>query len=179
MAKMGKNDFLNKLGHSEESFIRKLAKDMEWQFFLPINLEQSKVELIDTLFAIYFKDTTKVHSNSFRKPDHLYTFDFKIHISCPITEASFYRLPYFLIVDKFGFNTWFSRKDAKDYVKKVFEFLEIYADAKGIIVYRTFQMLRKLSVKGRPYYITKDNNKKLKILPISSDCKNGKDVFSG
>jgi len=140
MDRMNKIEFEMLLQHAPETELQNVASIMEELLFVPINKDQNRIEMIDTLAAIYYKDKTKIHKNSFGTTNHLTLFDYSIHYSCPINEANTLRLPYFILVDKFGFNTKFSRVDARIAIKTAYDTLNIFVD-ENHIVYRMFQTL--------------------------------------
>lgn len=137
-SKISKLEFFTKVNHASPEYLFKLSKIMEESCLVPVNPNQDRFELIQTIEALYYKDKDKVHENSFLPPNHIDRFDFGIHYSCPFSEQSVYKYPYSIMADSFGYGKVFLRKDA---IKVIQEIANIPYDDARETVYRIFQIL--------------------------------------
>lgn len=139
--KIGKEEFMFKLNHSDEKFIHNLADTFIKNWNVAINKDQSKIDLINTLFAVYFKDKKKLPKNGFTKPNKIDTFSFKSHFYCPISEDSFLKKYYMLLTDTFGFNKKINRNDIVSVLEKNIQQTNAPYDAKQLI-YRITDLIK-------------------------------------
>ena len=118
--KINELEFINTLCHMSKDRLLIIAQKFTEVTFVPINIEQDRIEVLDTLFAVYYKDIIKLHKNSLSQPDHIWTFDFNVHHSCPFTENSRFKLAYAIIADNFGFGNKITRDKAIEKIEDVY-----------------------------------------------------------
>jgi len=164
------------LNHAPKGELLNIATIMEESLFVPINMEQNRFEMIDTLFGVYYKEKERIHDNSFSEPNHLTTFDYKIHYSCPFNEENSMRYPYFIVADRFGFSTKISRKDARAAVKEAYDELNKYVDERYCI-YRMIQILT-FNFRDMGMFAKSFKDRKTFILYEVIDWKDGKAIIN-
>jgi hypothetical protein len=149
MARLNEIEFYYRVNHADLEFLKSIAQSIEGLCLVATNPELTRIDLISTIGALYYKDPTKCLVNSFLPSNHVDRFGFNVHYSCPFSEYSEYKLPYSIMADTFGYNNVFTRDDARSRIKEVSDKLNIYLDAK-YLVYRIFQnFVTKLKPIGR------------------------------
>lgn len=139
---ISKDNFLYKLNHTTEDYIKEIAKETAKVTKLNINLDQSKPDLINTLFAIFYKSKESLPEKGLLESDGLNTFSFEAHFQSPFSDNSFLKPYYMRLVDYFGVDKKFLRSDAKIILK---DLVKIRQDGHSadVIVHRIFQRIQK------------------------------------
>jgi len=133
--------FLDKLNHTSEEYLHKIAKEASKIMLLNINLNQSKPNLVKTLYAVFYKVREELPENGILEPDGINTFSYDAHFSCPFSDNSEVKRFYMKLVDHFGFGKKFTRSEARscleEYAKQVG-----YPYPAKTLVYRIFQRIK-------------------------------------
>jgi|GEM_PF-5886715 len=177
--KISEMEFFHKTNHASVEYLVKLSKVMEEMCFIAINPNQDRLELIDTLFSVYFKNKARVHEHSFLPSNHRTRFDFNVHISCPFSEQSMFRFPYCLLADHFGFNTPFLREEAIKWIDFAFKDIGTPLQEKTgarLYVYRIFQQLAGRLKKFGTFGTSSNFGKNLIIYEVDN-WENGYPIF--
>ena len=123
--KLPKEEFLKCLESGSMDAITKIATKIAEVTYLPINLEQNKKELINTLYGVYYKDKSVITDKSFLKADGIKTFPFEIYLNCPLSLDSKYMQYYMYLAYTIGFG---KAIPTSKIIEKLGEFLKAIND---------------------------------------------------
>jgi len=104
--------FLQRLNHSSDDFVQMLAKLMQENLQIPINLQQSKPDLIQTMFALYFHEPGNLPAGGILPADKFKYFSMEEHMNTPFGDTNKMRQSRLYLLGKYGVNQEFSRKEA-------------------------------------------------------------------
>ena len=170
---ISKEYFLFKFKHAELEFIKEVAKKVIEIMLVNVNLDQTREDLIKTLYAIFYKVRGELPENGLLAHDDLNTFSYDAHFNCPFEDESDLKRYYMKLVDHYGFNKKFNRLDARDLLEAYSKEIGYTYNSKTLI-YRVFQRVQAKHPMFAKFY---GDKKHIMLYPVEKWTDDNKPVF--
>ena len=138
---ISKEEFLFRTKHADANYIKLLAEKVREIMLVNINLEQSRENLIKTLYSLFYKVRGELPEDALLEHDSINYFSYDAHFSCPFDDNSDLKRYYMKLVDHFGFNKKITRIAARDLLQEYAKQMNYTFNAKTL-VYRIFSRIQ-------------------------------------